>query len=85
MVSLVPHGRAGTQRAGGLTEAQINELSEEMGIVPEAIKNASSTVSWWQGRQARFNAQLQQRQKKLASGVSKALNGGSETPQKVRR
>lgn len=45
--------RTGTQRAGGLTEAQINELSEEMGIVPEALKNASSTVSWWQGRQVR--------------------------------
>lgn len=42
---------AGTQRAGGLTEAQINEMSEDMGIVPEALKNASSTVSWWQGRQ----------------------------------
>jgi serine/threonine protein kinase len=64
----------GTQRSGGLTEAQINEMSEEMGVVPEALKNASSTVSWWQGRQAHFNSQLSQRRKKLASNVGEALN-----------
>ena len=49
-------------------------MSEELGVVPEALKNASSTVSWWQGRQAHFDSQLQQRRKKLATGVSKALN-----------
>ncbi len=71
---VIPVRGAGTQRAGGLTEAQINEISEEQGVVPEALKTASSTVSWWQGRQAHFNSQLKQRQKKLASGVSGALN-----------
>lgn len=74
---------SGTQRAGGLTEAQINELSEEMGIVPEALKNASSTVSWWQGRQAHFDSKLSSRRKKLANSVSKALTGAER--QKVRR
>jgi len=37
-----------TQRDGGLTEAQIAELGEEMGTVPESLRRASSTVSWWQ-------------------------------------
>lgn len=41
-------GNAGTQRDGGLTEAQIAELGEEMGTVPESLRRASSTVSWWQ-------------------------------------
>ena len=43
-----PSVHTGTQRSGGLTEAQIKELSEELGVIPDAVRNASSTVSWWQ-------------------------------------
>lgn len=43
----IPRG-AGPQRGAGLTEAQINELTEEMGTVPESLRRASTTVSWWQ-------------------------------------
>ena len=42
-----PRG-AGPQRGAGLTEAQINELTEDMGSVPESLRRASTTVSWWQ-------------------------------------
>ena len=42
-------GCAGVQRGVGLTEAQINELQEEESdAVPESLRRASQTVSWWQ-------------------------------------
>lgn len=33
---------------GGLTEAQINDMLEEQAEVPQSLRRASSTVSWWQ-------------------------------------
>ena len=44
----------GTQRTGGLTEAQIREELQGSGVdeIPMAVRNASNTISWWRGRQA---------------------------------
>ncbi len=47
-------GSWGTQRAGGLTEAQIREELQNNGPdeIPYAVRNASNTVAWWRQRQA---------------------------------
>lgn len=44
----------GTQRVGGLTEAQIREELQNSGVdeIPLSVRNASNTISWWRGRQA---------------------------------
>lgn len=44
----------GTQRSGGLTEAQIREELQNSGPdeIPAAVRNASNTIAWWKGRQA---------------------------------
>jgi hypothetical protein len=52
-------GLSGTQRTGGLTEAQLtDELSPNYQNLP-IPRNASATISWWQLRQAAFNRALQ--------------------------
>lgn len=44
----------GSQRVGGLTEAQIRDELRESGVdeIPYAVRNASNTVAWWRSRQA---------------------------------
>ena len=44
----------GSQRAGGLTEAQIREELQNSGAdeIPMSVRNASNTVAWWRSRQA---------------------------------
>ncbi len=52
-------GLTGTQRSGGLTEAQLtDELGPEFDKFP-IPRNASATISWWQLRQAAFNRAVQ--------------------------
>ena len=52
-------GLSGSQRAGGLTEAQLtDELGPDFLQLP-IPKNASATISWWQVRQAAFDRALQ--------------------------
>lgn len=52
-------GLTGTQRSGGLTEAQLtDELGPEFDRFP-IPRNASATISWWQLRQAAFNRAVQ--------------------------
>ena len=52
-------GLSGTQRTGGLTEAQLtDELGPDFLQLP-IPRNASATISWWQVRQAAFNRALQ--------------------------
>lgn len=52
-------GLSGTQRTGGLTEAQLtDELAPEFKNFP-IPRNASATISWWQLRQAALNRALQ--------------------------
>lgn len=52
-------GLSGSQRSGGLTEAQISdELGPDLERFP-IPRNASATISWWQLRQAAFNRAVQ--------------------------
>ena len=52
-------GLSGTQRTGGLTEAQLtDELGPDILQLP-IPRNASATISWWQVRQAAFDRALQ--------------------------
>ncbi len=58
-------GLSGTQRTGGLTEAQLtDELGPDFLQLP-IPRNASATISWWQVRQAAFNRALQVHPKSL--------------------
>jgi len=63
----------GTQRVGGLTEAQ---LTDELGgahTLPQALKDASATVAWWRERQQKFNQKLDQKRGKLVSSALRKL------------
>ena len=46
--------KSGTERVGGLTEAQISEELEGdfAGEMPANLRNASNTIAWWRSRQA---------------------------------
>ena len=46
--------KSGTERVGGLTEAQISEELEGdfLGEMPANLRNASNTIAWWRSRQA---------------------------------
>ena len=51
-------GLSGTQRTGGLTEAQLTDV---LGPDQQAFpipRSASATISWWQLRQQAFNRAL---------------------------
>ena len=51
-------GLSGTQRSGGLTEAQLtDELGPEFARMP-IPRNASATISWWQLRQQAFKRNI---------------------------
>ncbi|KAK9909952.1 hypothetical protein WJX75_009980 [Coccomyxa subellipsoidea] len=58
-------GLSGSQRSGGLTEAQISdELGPDLERFP-IPRNASATISWWQLRQAAFNRAVQGKQARV--------------------
>lgn len=50
----------GSQRAEGLTEAQITEELQNSGTdeIPLSVRNASNTVTWWRQRQAVINLKV---------------------------
>uniref|UniRef100_A0A1D2AEM3 Protein kinase domain-containing protein n=2 Tax=Auxenochlorella protothecoides TaxID=3075 RepID=A0A1D2AEM3_AUXPR len=59
--------RSGTAASGGFTEAQLSEELEEDGEVWQAPpKDISSTIAWWQQREARLQKAARVQQRKAA-------------------
>ncbi|KAL3161226.1 hypothetical protein ABBQ38_009592 [Trebouxia sp. C0009 RCD-2024] len=77
----------GSQRAEGLTEAQIREELQNSGAdeIPMSIRNASNTVNWWRQRQAVIDLKVRNKQAKLGKSLSKNIGKvTSATEQTVR-
>eukprot|EP00891_Asterochloris_glomerata_P007797 jgi/Astpho2/7797/Aster-06088 len=68
--------KSGTERVGGLTEAQISEELEGdfAGDMPANLRNASNTIAWWRSRQALLDFKMKQKQAKLKKGFNKGIN-----------
>lgn len=65
--------KSGTKDAGGLTEAQLMEELRGEGGAPQAPRNASATIAWWQQRQQEQQAKASDR--KPRAGEPKAAGG----------
>lgn len=80
-------GSWGTQRAGGLTEAQIREELQNNGPdeIPYAVRNASNTVAWWRQRQAVIDLKVRNKQAKMGKSLSKNLNKISSNAERTVR
>ncbi|DBA80997.1 TPA: hypothetical protein ACH3X2_007204 [Trebouxia sp. C0005] len=80
-------GSWGTQRSGGLTEAQIREELQNNGPdeIPYAVRNASNTVAWWRQRQAVIDLKVRNKQAKMGKSLSKNLNKISSNAERTVR
>eukprot|EP01026_Neomeris_dumetosa_P011371 TRINITY_DN1408_c1_g2_i3.p1 TRINITY_DN1408_c1_g2~~TRINITY_DN1408_c1_g2_i3.p1 ORF type:complete len:362 (+),score=48.19 TRINITY_DN1408_c1_g2_i3:244-1329(+) len=76
----IAEGLQGTQkRQGGLTEAQLSQSLGFADPAPTSRRMLTTTVAWWQERQADFNRQADQRKKNLRKNLYKIKSKASLT------
>lgn len=77
----------GSQRAEGLTEAQITEELQNSGTdeIPLSVRNASNTVTWWRQRQAVINLKVRNKKAKMGKSLSKNMDKMTESAEQTVR
>ncbi len=76
----------GRGRTGGLTESQLAEELEEsyVGPMPDNLRNASQTISWWQQRQADLTRAAAERRAKINRNINLLQKNMNKTIREVK-
>jgi serine/threonine protein kinase len=75
--------KSGTQRTGGLTEAELAEELADVMDMPPGLRNASNTIVWWRQRQAVLDNKASS--KKLKRALNSLQKNASRTISEGRR